>query len=101
MFKPITVASQFEAQIAFPRLNFGIKGSNPSRGMDYIRVFSMLVSSCVGSGLETGWILSYQLSVRFKIHNFETHSGAETEQMAQSFKEEENKKKKKKQRKTQ
>jgi hypothetical protein len=37
----------------FARLNTGIVGSNPARGMD-VCVYSVFVLSCVGSGLATG-----------------------------------------------
>jgi hypothetical protein len=40
----------------FARLNTGIMGSNPARGMD-VCVYYVFVFSCVGSGLATGWSL--------------------------------------------
>jgi hypothetical protein len=40
----------------FARLNTGIVGSNPARGMD-VCVCSVFVFSCVGSGLAKGWSL--------------------------------------------
>jgi hypothetical protein len=40
----------------FARLNTGIVGSNPARGMD-VCVYSVFVLSCVGSGLATVWSL--------------------------------------------
>jgi hypothetical protein len=40
----------------FGRLDTGVVGSNPTRGMD-IRVYSVFVSSCIDSGLATVWSL--------------------------------------------
>jgi hypothetical protein len=46
---PITEAAWFKASTVLARLNTGIVGSNPIRGMDVcVRLF------CVGSGLATG-----------------------------------------------
>jgi hypothetical protein len=41
----------------FARLNSGIVGSNPARGMD-VCVYSVFALSCVSSGLATGWSLA-------------------------------------------
>jgi hypothetical protein len=49
---PVTVA----AWNVLSRLNTGIVGSNPATGMD-VRVYSVFVLTCVGSGLATGWSL--------------------------------------------
>jgi hypothetical protein len=51
---PVTVAARSKAWNVFARLNTGIVGSNPARGMD-VCVYSVFVLSCVGSGLATGW----------------------------------------------
>jgi hypothetical protein len=40
------------------RLDAGIVGSNPTRGMDvYVYVYSLFVLSCVGRGLAMSWSL--------------------------------------------
>jgi hypothetical protein len=54
---PVTVAAQSKAWNVFARLNTGIVGSNPARGMDVFCVYSVFVLSCVGSGLATVWSL--------------------------------------------
>jgi hypothetical protein len=53
---PVTVAARSKAWNVFVRLNTGIVGSNPARGMD-VCVYSVFVLSCVGSGPATGWSL--------------------------------------------
>jgi hypothetical protein len=50
--EPVTVAARSKARNVFARLNTGIVGLNPARGMD-VCVYSALVLSCVGSGLAT------------------------------------------------
>jgi hypothetical protein len=52
---PVTVAAWSKARKVFARSNTGIVGSNPNQGMD-VRVSSVIVLSCVGSGLVTGLI---------------------------------------------
>jgi hypothetical protein len=47
------MAAQSKAWTVFARLNAGIVGSNPNRGMD-VCVYSVFV---FGSGLATGWSL--------------------------------------------
>jgi hypothetical protein len=52
--EPVTVTEWSEARNVLARLNAGIVGSNPTRGMDvfvYVYVYSMFVLSCVGRGL--------------------------------------------------
>jgi hypothetical protein len=53
---PVTVAALSKAWNVFARLNTGIVGSNPAKGMD-VCVYSVFVLSCVGSGFATGWSL--------------------------------------------
>jgi hypothetical protein len=48
------VASQSKTRNIFSRLNTGIVGSNPTRGMD-VYVSSVLVLSCVGSAPAKAW----------------------------------------------
>jgi hypothetical protein len=53
-FLPVTVAESSKALTVLPRLNAGIVGSNPTRGMDvyvYEYVYSTFALSCVGRGL--------------------------------------------------
>jgi hypothetical protein len=58
IFKPVTVAARSKAWNVFARLNTGIMGSNPARGMNVcLRLFCVCVLSCVGSGLPMGWSL--------------------------------------------
>jgi hypothetical protein len=54
LYGPVTVAARSKAWNVFARLNTGIVGSNPARGMD-VCVYSVFVLSCVSSGLATGW----------------------------------------------
>jgi hypothetical protein len=55
-FTLITVAARSKAWTVFVRSNTGIVGSNPTQGTDvYVRLFSVCVVPCVGSGLATGW----------------------------------------------
>jgi hypothetical protein len=54
---PVPVAAPSKARTIFGRMNAGIVGSNPSRGMDMCMRFSVLccvVLSCVGRGLASG-----------------------------------------------
>jgi hypothetical protein len=45
-----------KAWTVFARLNTGIVGSNPTRGMDVcVHLFCVCIVLCVGSGLATGW----------------------------------------------
>jgi hypothetical protein len=53
---PVTVAARSKAWNFFARMNTGIVGSNPARGMN-VCVYSVFVLSYVGSGLATGWSL--------------------------------------------
>jgi hypothetical protein len=56
MLRPIAVAARSKAWTVFSRLNAGIVGSNPTRGMDVcMRLFCVCVVLYVGSGLATGW----------------------------------------------
>jgi hypothetical protein len=53
---PITVTTRSKAWTVFARLNAGIVGSNPTRGMDVcVRLFCVCVDLCVDGGLATGW----------------------------------------------
>jgi hypothetical protein len=48
---PVTVAEWSKSLTVLARLDVGIVGSNPTRGMDvyvYVYVYSMFVLSCVG-----------------------------------------------------
>jgi hypothetical protein len=50
----------YKAWTVLARLDAGIVGSSPTRGMDvyvYVYVYSMFVLSCVGRGLATSWLL--------------------------------------------
>jgi hypothetical protein len=54
MCKPVAVTEWPKARTVLARLDAGILGSNPTRGMDvyvYVYVYSMFVLSCVGRGL--------------------------------------------------
>jgi hypothetical protein len=52
---PITVAARYKTCTVFARLNTGIVGSNPTRGMDVcVLLFYVCVVLCVGSSLATG-----------------------------------------------
>jgi hypothetical protein len=51
---PITVPAPSKAWTVFVRLNAGIVGWNPIRGMDVCCVYSAFV---LGSGLATDWSL--------------------------------------------
>jgi hypothetical protein len=54
-FLPVTVAAQSKASIVFAHWNAGIVVSNPTQVMDVcVRLFSVCVALCVGSGLATG-----------------------------------------------
>jgi hypothetical protein len=69
---PITVAARSKAWTMFARSNAGFVGSNPSQGTDvFVRVYSVFVLSCVGSGLATGWSL-VQESYRLCEKDYET-----------------------------
>jgi hypothetical protein len=53
-----TVAARSKAWAVFVRSKAAIVGSNPTQGMDIcLRLFSVCVVLCVGSGLVTGWSL--------------------------------------------
>jgi hypothetical protein len=53
---PITVAESSKAWIVLARLDTGIVGSNPTRGMNvYLYVYSMFVLSYVGRDLVMSW----------------------------------------------
>jgi hypothetical protein len=55
---PITVAARSQAWTAFARLDAGIVGSNPTRGMDvYVRLFCVCVALCLGRGFAASWLL--------------------------------------------
>jgi hypothetical protein len=46
-YLPVTVASRSEAWNVFARMNTGIVGSNPTRGMDVcLRLFCLCVVLC-------------------------------------------------------
>jgi hypothetical protein len=56
LWRPITVAARSKAWTVFARSNAGIMGSNLTQSMDVcIRLFSLCVVLCVGSGLTAGW----------------------------------------------
>jgi hypothetical protein len=53
---PTTLAARSNAWTVFSRSNTGIVGSNHTWSMDvYVRLFSVCVVMCVGSGFATGW----------------------------------------------
>jgi hypothetical protein len=57
---PVTVAEYSKASTVLARLDAGIVGSNPTRGMNvyvYVYVYSMFVLTCVGRGLAMSWSL--------------------------------------------
>jgi hypothetical protein len=67
------VATRSKAWNVFARLNTGIVGSNPARGMD-VCVYSVFVLSCVVSGLATGWsLVQGVLSAVYKCKITEPH----------------------------
>jgi hypothetical protein len=56
----VTAAEWSKAWTVLARLDTGIVGSNPTRGMDvylYLYVCSMFVLSCEGRGLAMSWLL--------------------------------------------
>jgi hypothetical protein len=56
IYLPITVAARSKTWTVFARSNADILGSNPIRGMDVcVRLFSVCVVLCVGTGFATGW----------------------------------------------
>jgi hypothetical protein len=57
---PVKVAEWSKAWTVLARLDAGIVGSNPTRGMNvyvYVYVYSMFVLSCVDRGLAMSWSL--------------------------------------------
>jgi hypothetical protein len=71
--RPVTVAARSKAWNVFARLNTGIVGSNPARGMA-VCVYSVFVLSCVGSGLATGWsLVQVVLPIVYKCKITEPH----------------------------
>jgi hypothetical protein len=53
---PITVAARSMARTVFARLNAGVVGSNPTKGMGVcVRLLCVCVVLRVGSGLTMGW----------------------------------------------
>jgi hypothetical protein len=64
------MAARSKARTIFPRSNTGIVGSNPTRVMDVcVRLFSVPVVICVGSGLATSLSPSkesYRLGMDYK-----------------------------------
>jgi hypothetical protein len=64
------MSPQSKAWTVFARLNTGVVGSNPTRGMDVcVRLFCVCVL-CVGSGLAAGWSPSkesYRLCIGLRI----------------------------------
>jgi hypothetical protein len=58
VYEPVTVAEWSKAWTVLARLDAGIIGSNPTRGMDvYVYVYSVFVLSCAGRGLAMSWSL--------------------------------------------
>jgi hypothetical protein len=48
-------ARRSKAWVVFVRLNVGIVGSSPTQGMNvYVRLFSVCVVLCAGSGIAIG-----------------------------------------------
>jgi hypothetical protein len=57
---PVTVTQWSKSWTVLARLDAGIVGSNPTRGMHvymYVYVYSVFVLSCVGTGLAMSWSL--------------------------------------------
>jgi hypothetical protein len=55
---PVPIVEWSKAWTILARLDAGIVGSNPTRGMDvYVYVYSMFVLSCVGRDLAMSWSL--------------------------------------------
>jgi hypothetical protein len=56
IYLPITVVARSKAWTVLARLNTGIVGSNPTRGMDVcVRLFCVCVLLCIRGLLATGW----------------------------------------------
>jgi hypothetical protein len=75
--EPITVAELSNAWTVFVRLNTGIVGSNPTRGMDVcVRLFCVCVVLRVGSGLATGWSLVQEIQPTvYRLRNWKNGQG--------------------------
>jgi hypothetical protein len=73
---PVTEAVRSKERDTSDRSNTGIVSSNPTGGMNiYICISFVLVLSCVGSGLATGWSpVQGDLQTVYKIHSFHINS---------------------------
>jgi hypothetical protein len=77
------VAAWSEAWSLFAHFSAGIVGSNLTEGMDVcVRVYSVCVVLCVGSGLATGWSLAQGVIPTVNKNDYDTEEEGGAQQRA-------------------